>query len=84
MRSVRASHSVIESPAHLSVAGPKRPPAPPAVPVPKKPLITWGEPPAEKKPEVVPPTAIAPKRTAVAKVARGTEAAKVRGEREDV
>jgi hypothetical protein len=49
--------------------------------VPKKPLITWGDPPAEKKVEVVSPTTAAPKRTAVKKVAGPS---RVTGERDDV
>lgn len=68
----------------MIVAGPKRPPAPPAIPVPKKPIISWGEPPSEKKSDIVSPTPVAPKRVAVGKLAKGVEPGRIRGEREDV
>ncbi|ORX37991.1 lethal giant larvae like, C-terminal-domain-containing protein [Kockovaella imperatae] len=53
------------------VAGPARPPPPPPPPAPRRPLISWGEPPAKAvpKPEPTPslPSNTLPKRTAVTK-----------------
>ncbi|KAK4685038.1 hypothetical protein P7C73_g5117, partial [Tremellales sp. Uapishka_1] len=62
------------------VAGPNRPGPPKPPPAPRKPLITWGEPPEEPVKSAA-PTAAAPRRPAVA---TQKSAARVAGEREDV